>query len=456
MYAISNMTVKSEQAVYTLVVGLGRTGLSVVSYLCSLGEPVVVVDSRDIPPGLTALKARFADVEYHTGAFDSRLFSNAQRIVISPGVPLNEPALLEARRKNIEITGDIDLFAHEVHAPVIGITGSNGKSTVTLLVTAMARQCGLSAVACGNIGTPVLEALDNEVELYVMELSSFQLETLQRLPMKASVVLNISADHLDRYENLAAYAMSKQAIYDNVQVQVVNRDDDLATAVSRGQASQVGFTLGRPKAGEFGLSEENGQTCLSFGDKKLLAADELKIRGRHNLQNALAALALAYAAGLALDNCIEALKAFEGLPHRMQFVASVNGVDWINDSKATNVGATIAALTGLPGQKLLIAGGLAKGADFSELTEVIKLHCSTVILLGRDKDRLHAAMPEGVRVEKVEDMEAAVRLAHKLASPGDTVLLAPACASFDMFDGFEHRGEAFVSEIKKLAGEAGA
>ena len=451
MYAIDNMTVKHEQAVYTLVVGLGRTGLSVVAYLHALGEQIIVADSRDIPPGLSELKQQFGDVEYHTGNFDTRLFTGAQRIVVSPGVPLSEPALLEARRKNIEITGDIDLFAHEASAPVIGITGSNGKSTVTLMVTAMARQSGLNAVACGNIGTPVLEALDEDVDLYVMELSSFQLETLQRLPMKASVVLNISADHLDRYDNLAAYALSKQAIYDNAQVQVVNRDDALAAAINQGQAPQQGFTLEKPGAGEFGLLEESGQTCLSLGNKKLLSVDELKIRGRHNLQNALAALALAHAADLPLDSCVEALRAFEGLPHRTRFVARINGVDWINDSKATNVGATVAALTGLPGKKVLIAGGLAKGADFAELCPVVQQHCRAVVLLGKDREHLLAAMPEGVPLEMVADMAGAVQAASELAQPGDTVLLAPACASFDMFDSFEHRGEVYTAAVRQLA-----
>ncbi|HHO58690.1 MAG TPA: UDP-N-acetylmuramoyl-L-alanine--D-glutamate ligase [Thiotrichales bacterium] len=449
------MAVKPEQAVYTLVVGLGRTGLSVVSYLRSLGEPVIVVDSRDIPPGLSEMKLRYPEVEVHTGAFDARLFLNAQRIVVSPGVPMAEPALVEAHRKNIEITGDIDLFAHEVYAPVIGITGSNGKSTVTLMVTAMARQCGLNAVACGNIGTPVLDALADDVELYVMELSSFQLETLQRLPMKASVVLNISADHLDRYENLAAYAMSKQAIYDNAQVQVVNRDDALAAVVNPGAASQLGFTLGPPQAGEFGLVSEGDTTWLCLGEQKLLAADALKIRGRHNLQNALAALALAHAAGLPLDGCIEALKAFEGLPHRVQFVARINDIDWINDSKATNVGATIAALTGLPGRKVLIAGGQAKGADFSALSDVVRQHCRGVVLMGQDSAQLLAAMPEGMAVKTVSDMHAAVQAAGEMAQPGDSVLLAPACASFDIFNSFEHRGEVFIEAVNKLKrGEA--
>lgn len=454
------MSMKSEQAGYTLVVGLGKTGISVVRHLRALGEAVIAVDSRDIPPGLDILKTEFSDVEYHTGKFNASLFVNAHRIIVSPGVALAEPALVEARSNNVEIIGDIDLFAHEVMAPVVGITGSNGKSTVTTLLTMMAVKAGLRAVASGNIGTPVLDSLDDDVDLYVLELSSFQLETLQFMRMKAAVVLNISADHLDRYSDIAAYATSKQAIYANADVQVVNRDDTLASQTGGATvfpaARKIGFTLGEPGENEFGLcAMENGEQALCFGNKPLLAVDQLKIRGVHNLQNALASLAMGHAIGLPMVAMLEALREFNGLPHRTQLVAEANGVSWINDSKATNVGAAIAAMEGLPGKHVLIAGGEAKGADFSELAEVIAKHCRAVVLIGKDAEKIRQVIPESVPVENAADMQAAVTAAGLLARPGDNVLLAPACASFDMFDNFEHRGNVFIQSVENLvsAGE---
>jgi len=440
------MTVNPEQAVYTLVVGLGKTGLSVVRYLRALGEAVIVVDSRDIPPGLNVLKAEYENVELHTGAFDVSLFINAHRIIVSPGVALAEPALIEARKNNIEIIGDIDLFAHEMKAPVVGITGSNGKTTVTTLLALMAKQSGQHSVACGNIGLPVLDALDDDADLYVMELSSFQLETLQNLPMKAAVVLNISADHLDRYENIAAYATCKQVIYENADVLVLNKDDALACQVNRVAAKTLSFTLNMPGENEFGLCDNS----LCLARKKLIAVNELKIKGSHNLQNALAALALGHAIGLPMPDMLAALKQFKGLPHRAQFVAQINGVDWINDSKATNVGATIAALVGLPGKHVLIAGGIGKGADFSELADVVKKHCRAVVLLGKDAEQIQAVLPESVPVKRVLDMHAAVAAADALAQSGDNVLLAPACASFDMFENFEQRGDVFIQAVEAL------
>lgn len=444
------MSVKPEQAVYTLVVGLGKTGLSVVRYLHALGESLVVVDSRDIPPGLNELKSKYDDVALYTGKFDVSLFINARRIIVSPGVALAEPALIEAKRNNIEIIGDIDLFAHEVKAPVVGITGSNGKSTVTTLLTAMAKRAGLNSVASGNIGIPVLDSLDDDIGLYVLELSSFQLETLQNLPMKAAVVLNVSADHLDRYESLAAYAMSKQVIYENAEVLVLNKDDALAAGhLANNPGRQIRFTLNAPEENEFGLCGAQPDK-LCFGEQVLIAIDELKIKGRHNLQNALAALALGHAIGLPMDAMLDALKEFKGLKHRAQLVAQIGGVSWINDSKATNVGAAVAAMVGLPGKHVLIAGGIAKGADFSELTRVVKQHCRAVILLGKDADKIQSVMPEGVEVKRVIDMQSAVIAAAAQAQPGDNVLLAPACASFDMFDNFEHRGDVFIQSVEAL------
>lgn len=449
MSASNAMTTKPEQAVYTLVVGLGKTGLSVVRYLRALGEAVIVVDSRDIPPAINILKSEYSDVELVTGDFNTALFVNAHRIVVSPGVALTEPALLAAKQSNIEIIGDIDLFAHEVKAPVVGITGSNGKSTVTTLLALMASQSGLKTVASGNIGVPVLDALDDDAALYVLELSSFQLDTLQCLPMQAAVVLNISADHMDRYENLAAYAASKHSIYENAKVLVLNKDDDLANKVASSSKRCISFSLQSPASNEFGQCGKIMES-LCFGQQSLINIDQLKLRGQHNIQNALAALALGHAIGLPMDDMLAALKQFSGLAHRTQYVAKINGVNWINDSKATNVGATIAALTGLPGKHILIAGGIAKDADFSALTNVVQQHCHAVVLFGKDAQALNAVMPVDMTVKCVNDMHAAVIAAAALAQPNENVLLAPACASFDMFENFEQRGERFIQEVEAL------
>ena len=443
-------TQRSDVHAYTLVVGLGMTGLSVVRHLHRLGESMVVVDSRDIPPALNEFKQDFGDVPLYTGKFDSKLFVNAQRIVVSPGVPLSDPALQQARDNGVEITGDIDLFAHEVDAPVVAITGSNGKSTVTTLLTLMACKAGMNAIAGGNIGLPVLELLHDSKDLFVLELSSFQLDTLHRLPMAAAVVLNVSADHMDRYADINAYAMSKQVVYENAARAIVNRDDPYVRRMLPHQQGSIGFTLGKPAAGDFGLCEKDGEQYLCTGDKMLLNTAELKIRGEHNFANALAALALGSSIGLPMEAMLDALKEFPGLEHRTQWVAEINGVNWFNDSKGTNVGATLAAIEGLPGKHVLIAGGQGKGADFSPLREIAAQRLRAVVLLGEDAEKIALALNGVVPVEFATDMEQAVRLAGGLAQQGDNVLLSPACASFDMFRGFAHRGEVFMKAVREL------
>ena len=443
-------TQRSDVHAYTLVVGLGMTGLSVVRHLRRLGESMVVVDSRDIPPALNEFKQDFGDVPLYTGKFDSKLFVNAQRIVVSPGVPLSDPALQQARDNGVEITGDIDLFAHEVEAPVVAITGSNGKSTVTTLLTLMAGKAGMNAIAGGNIGLPVLDLLHDSKDLFVLELSSFQLDTLHRLPMAAAVVLNVSADHMDRYPDINAYAMSKQVIYENAAHAIVNRDDPYVRKMLPHQQGTIGFTLGKPAAGDFGLCEKDGEQYLCTADKMLLNTAELKIRGQHNFANALAALALGSGIGLPMEAMLDALKEFPGLEHRTQWVAEINGVSWFNDSKGTNVGATLAAIEGLPGKHVLIAGGQGKGADFSPLREIAAQRLRAVVLLGEDAEKIALALHGVVPVEFAADMEQAVRLADGLAQQGDNVLLSPACASFDMFNGFAHRGEVFMKAVREL------
>ena len=443
-------TPRSDVHAYTLVVGLGMTGLSVVRHLHKLGESMMVVDSRDIPPALNEFRESFGDIPLHTGKFRSRDFTNAQRIVVSPGVPLSDPALQQARDKGVEITGDIDLFAHEVDAPVVAITGSNGKSTVTTLLAKMADRAGLKAEAGGNIGLPVLDMLNDTTELYVLELSSFQLESLNRLPMAAAVVLNVSPDHLDRYADVNAYAMSKQAIYENAAHAVINRDDAYVSKMLNHSQNATGFTLSRPAAGDFGLCEKDGEQYLCAGTELLLNTAELKIRGRHNCANALAALALGVSIDLPMQAMLDVLREFPGLEHRTQWVADIDGVSWFNDSKGTNVGATLAAIDGLPGKHVLIAGGQGKGADFRPLHDIAEQRLRAVVLIGEDAAAIAHAIDQVVSVEFAVDMQEAVRLAAGLAEQGDNVLLSPACASFDMFRSYAHRGEVFIEAVEGL------
>ena len=436
-----------------LVVGLGRTGLSVARYLSRRGESVAVVDSREAPPMLAALREELPDVAVFLGPFDGELFRRADRIVLSPGVDPAEPAVAGARAAGVPVLGDVELFAREVRAPVVAITGSNGKSTVTALVGEMARRAHVDVAVGGNIGTPVLELLERpKPQLYVLELSSFQLESTESLAPQAAVVLNVSPDHLDRHPDLDAYAAAKGRIYAHAQVQVVNRDDALAAALARAEDAQVSFGLDTPPATrDFGLATHGDGTWLVHGRRRLLREDELALAGRHNIANALAALALGTAVGLDMEAMVEALRAFPGLPHRTQRVAETDGVLWINDSKATNVGATVAALEGIaptrPGRIVLIAGGEGKGADFAPLRGAVARHCRAVLLLGRDAPRLESALAGAAPVQRVRDMRQAVRRAGRLAEPGDAVLLSPACASWDMYPDYTVRGEDFMREV---------
>ncbi len=439
-------TSSNTQQAYTLVVGLGVTGLSVVKYLRALGEYVIVADTRAQPPALGALQQQFPDIVVHCGAFDTDVFTHARRIVMSPGVPLSSSAVQEAQQAAIEITGDIDLFAHDANAPVVGITGSNGKSTVTTLLNAMAVRAGVRTAMGGNIGTPALSLLNDAVQLYILELSSFQLETMHELQLEAGVVLNISDDHMDRYADLASYAQSKHNLYQHARNWVVNRDDAIASAPPYVGGRITGFSLHTPAQNDFGLCNIDGKQYLCFGNEAWLCIDELKIKGQHNAANALAALALGQYLNLDIGAMLDTLREFTGLPHRTQWVAQHNAVAWYNDSKATNVGATLAAIQGLPGQHVLIAGGEGKGADFSALRELAS-RLRAVVLIGRDAKIIAAALGDSVTHMYATDMRQAVQLSADLAKPGDNVLLSPACASFDMFNNFEHRGDVFMHEV---------
>ena len=452
----------------TLIVGLGATGLSLARFLARQGEPFEVVDSREDPPGLDALRAEWPRTRVALGAFDRRRFLRARRLVVSPGVPVNDPAVAAAVAAGAECVGDIELFARAVDAPVIAITGSNGKSTVTELVAAMLQECGLEARAGGNLGPPALDLLaaaDTAPDFYVLELSSFQLETTDSLRPAAAVVLNLSADHLDRYADMGAYASAKARIYSGARVAVVNRDDAAAARLHRGAGSVIGFTLGEPGndcAGsdpsasvpsggdDFGVRSIDGREWLVHGDRRLLPADEVGLPGLHNRANVLAALALVTAVGADPARAARVAAGFTGLAHRMQRIAAADGITWYDDSKGTNVGATVAALRGHPAPVVLIAGGDGKGADFAPLAAAVAERARAVVLFGRDAPAIATAIGDCVPVECVADLDAAVERASAHAQPGDSVVLSPACASFDMFRDYRERGEAFAAAVRRL------
>ena len=449
------MGTKSASQEKTLVVGLGKTGLSCARYLAAQGVELAVTDSREHPPGLEELQRLYPDMAIFLGGFQSEVFNAAGQLVVSPGIPLSEPVIESAREQGAEVVGDIELFARAVKAPVVAITGSNGKSTVTTLLGEMARMAGVQVAVGGNLGEPALDLLGDEVELYILELSSFQLESTRSLQPAAAVVLNVSPDHMDRYPSLEAYADTKAGIYNQAGGAVINRDDSLAAKMGGSAERTIGFTLGEPEGEDFGLSVHEDGIWLVRNDKRLLNAVDLKIPGRHNLANALAALALGSLVGLPMQAMLTALRSYGGLPHRTQWVAEKRGMQWYNDSKGTNPGATLAALRGLhpasgDSRTLLIAGGDCKGADFTELAPVAAETTRAVILIGRDAPMLEAVMADICRLEHADSLEDAVRLAAELGLPGDRVLLSPACASFDMFKNFEQRGEAFVQAVEGL------
>ncbi|HHH40020.1 MAG TPA: UDP-N-acetylmuramoyl-L-alanine--D-glutamate ligase [Sedimenticola sp.] len=438
-----------------LIVGLGRTGLSCARYLAGLGVTVAITDSREQPPGLEALVRELPDTALFLGRFEPAAFAAAEQLVVSPGVSLQEPLIREARARGVPVLGDVELFARQASAPVAAITGSNGKSTVTTLLGEMADRAGRRPAVGGNLGRPALELLDSGVGLYVLELSSFQLETLDSLAPAAATVLNLSADHLDRYSSFQAYAAAKARILRRARVQLLNRDDPRVMALPRGPGEVRGFTLGEPAEGEFGIITRDGDAWLAQGSEPLLPAARLLVPGRHNRANALAALALGDALGLPMAPMLEALGRFRGLPHRTQFVGEYRGVRWYNDSKGTNPGACVAALEGLHqpgsgGRTVLIAGGDAKGADFAPLTPVLLRTARAVVLIGRDAPRVEAALDPDTPRRHAAGLDQAVQLAAEQARPGDRVLFSPACASFDMFRNYEQRGEAFMESVRRL------
>ncbi|NMG45935.1 UDP-N-acetylmuramoyl-L-alanine--D-glutamate ligase [Aromatoleum toluvorans] len=452
-----------------LVLGLGESGLAMAQWCARQGARVRVADSRREPPGLTVLEVSVPAAEIVLGAFSDDLLDGVARIALSPGIDARTPMLVEARRRGIEIVGEMTLLAEALagaeraHTRILAITGTNGKTTTTALTAALCRAAGLDAVAAGNISpaalTVLMERMDRGEalpECWVLELSSFQLETTAGLNAEGATVLNVTDDHLDRHGDLDSYAAIKALIFAGDGVQVLNRQDVRVLAMAQAGRRVVTFGTDAPAGpDDYGIAADaDGAAWMVCGGQRLLRLDELPLAGAHNAANAMAALALARAAGLPWLALIEGLKAFKGLPHRVEPVARRDdGVVFYDDSKGTNVGATLAALEGLGRRVVLIAGGDGKGQDFSPLRDAVARHARAVMLIGRDAALIDAALAgSGVPTERAADMDAAVARAAALAQAGDVVLLSPACASLDMFRNYAHRAEVFVAAVLRQRG----
>lgn len=439
------------QQPFYVIVGLGLTGMSCARHLAKQGKSFAVMDTRPDPTHLADFKKAFTGIEISLGQFDEALLDKATHIILSPGIALQTPAIQKQIALGKPVIGDIELFAQDVDSPVIAITGTNAKSTVTTLVGEMAATSGLKVKVGGNLGIPALDLIAKEVELYVLELSSFQLETLTSLKPAVATVLNITPDHMDRYATFQDYIAAKKRVYQHCHVAVCNRDDVLTDDHA---IKKFNFTLQQPKENEFGLLQKNGDVYLAHANQALLAVSDLPIAGKHYQANALAALAIGYGYGLSMDAMIKTLKEFKGLPHRCELVRKRNGVCWYNDSKGTNVGATLAAIEGLgsdiKGKLVIIAGGVGKSADFSPLVLSIEKYAKSVVLIGEAAPLLASVIGDRVDVQFAKTMEEAVLLSDGIAASGDSVLLSPACASFDMFKNFEHRGQVFADAVLGL------
>lgn len=434
-----------------LVVGLGSTGTSAARYLHGLGFKFAVTDSRNKPPLLDEFVAAMPDAPVFTGGFDEDAFKVATHLVVSPGLALSEQPVKHAVASGAKLVSDIDLFACSVDAPIIAITGSNGKSTVTTMLGDMAKAAGKKVAIGGNLGVPALDLLEQQADLYVLELSSFQLERTLMLNAAAAAVLNVSADHLDRHADMAEYAREKRKIFSGDGVMVINLDDPMVAAMQ--DQTRRGYTFSIRQAADFYLAQHDDGEYLQHGDAALMPLAELPLEGRHNAANALAALALGAGVGLdAVAMCL-ALRKFRGLEHRMQRVAEIDGVVWVNDSKATNIGACVAALDGYQRKVILIAGGDAKGADMQELAPAIIEKAKAVVLMGKDAPLIEQALKgSSLPVYLADNMPQAVRIAADVAESGDSVLLSPACASLDQYKNYQDRGNKFTKAVLALAG----
>jgi UDP-N-acetylmuramoylalanine--D-glutamate ligase len=435
-----------------VVAGLGKTGHSVIRHLLARGWQLTATDSRAAPPGLDELRVMAPGLRIALGGLDVGLLSDVDYVVASPGLPQSDPFFVAARSLGVPVIGDIELFARSGSHRVVGITGTNGKSTVTSLVALMGRQAGLATRAGGNLAPPALDLLQGEpADLYVLELSSYQLETTFSLQVAAGTVLNVTPDHLDRYADVTSYAAAKARIFERCGTAVVNADDQLVAGMVKEGQRRLSFSLRAESGADYVLRRSHGAEWLCAGEELLLPLDDLRIVGHHNAANALAALALGDALGLERAAMLQALRNFPGLPHRAAWVADVAGVRYVNDSKGTNVGATLAAVAGFHGPLLLILGGDGKNQDFKPLRAAFAGKVRRALLIGRDAATLATALRGICELEFCESLEAAVVAAARAAQAGDTVLLSPACASLDMFRDYTHRGEVFADAVRRLA-----
>lgn len=436
-----------------IIIGLGKTGLSCAKFLAQQHVNVGVMDTREIPPGLQELQQDYPEVLIKTGGLDSKWLQQADTVILSPGVDPRRPEIKQLKQLGVPVIGDIELFSQFVNAPVIAITGSNGKSTVTTLLAEMAEKAGKTINVGGNLGTPALDLVTYPApDFYILELSSFQLETVENLNPFAAVILNISPDHMDRYDSFEDYQAAKARVFKGNGVMVLNNDDANVKHLAVPERNVIRFGVNVFADTDFNVNEHEGQLWIFERQLPLIAVSELKIVGRHNVANALAALALGSAMSLSMDAMLDGLRSYAGLSHRCEYVAEINDVTWFNDSKSTNVGACIAAIEGLTTEKniVLIAGGEAKDQDFSALTTCFEKAVKAVVLIGADAEKIAAVLPNETQRVNADSLASAVAQAHNLASSGDKVLLSPACASFDMFTGYEDRGEQFMQLVKEL------
>ena len=481
-----------------LVIGLGESGMALVRHAVCTATPVAVYDSRQAPAQLPVLQEKYPDIRVHCGGFDATYLDNVVEVVLSPGLsPHVEPLktiLTVAHERGIPVLGELAVFtralddlkaSHDYQPKILAVTGTNGKTTVTSLTRHLCQSVGVSALAAGNISPSMLDALcdalDNEAlpEVWVLELSSFQLQFAQGFNPNAATVLNISQDHLDWHSDMTEYAQAKAHVFGADTVQVLNRDDAAVMAMAKAQSIQMNFGMHAPTAaGDYGLWREGGMDWLSVAaaddvmvEKKkrgqaaapvavtlqrLMPADALQIRGRHNAMNALAALALCRAIDLPLAKLLHGLRDYAGEPHRVQWIANINGVDFYDDSKGTNVGASLAAIEGLGQKIVLIAGGDGKGQDFTPMVDAIKAHVVQVCLIGKDAALIKTAWQDcGAPMQVFENLEAATLAAAQAAQAGQAVLLSPACASLDMFKNYAHRAQVFVDTVREWANDMG-
>jgi len=443
------MSGTSQKMHKSLVVGLGATGLSIARYLKRNDADAIFYDSREEPPGMDELNEIWPNADVRLGK--KSLPAGVHRVIASPGIEDSHPLLRKARKKKLEVVSDIELFAHEAQKPFIAVTGSNGKSTVTTLLYLMCRADGRNVLAGGNLGEPALDLLNEDTpDIYVLELSSFQLQRTQNLPAEIALLLNVSPDHLDWHTDEAEYRAAKYRIFDDVDAAVINRADEEAAKKANHCGRIVSFGLDAPEDGQYGIREEDGEKYLACGETLLISTRDLALYGVHNQLNALAALAAGDLLGLDISAMLQVLVEFPGLPHRMQFVARIGAVDYINDSKATNVAAAVASIDSVDGMLVLVAGGQGKGGAFGELAEAIEGKLRGAVLIGEDAEKIARALDTVMPVHFADNMESAVHMAATCAESEDTVLLAPACASFDQFDNYMARGDAFADAVEAL------